>query len=358
LLISAGARLAAPGEFTMRAFMNGKMDLSQAEAVADLISTTNKASHRMAFNQMRGGFSRELELLREKLLHFVSMIELELDFGEEEVEFANRKELINLVEEISEKITSLINSFSVGNAIKSGIPVAIAGETNVGKSTLLNAILNEDRAIVSEIPGTTRDTIEDVINMEGTGFRFIDTAGIRTTQDKIESMGIERTWSKVQQASIILYMTDARSESDKIALELDEIKQKISGHQHLIVVINKTDLCEPIEIRKRLANYELIEISAKKKTNVDLLKKKILEKAALPEVTSESVIVSNARHFEALKLASSALERIKADLSENISEELLTSDIREVMNHLGSITGQISNDEVLGNIFKNFCIGK
>lgn len=357
-ILSNGIRLATPGEFTTRAFMNGKMDLSQAEAVADLISTHNKASHRLAIEQMRGGFSSELSKLREKLIKFISLVELELDFAEEDVEFADRSQLKELVNKLLEKTTSLRDSFRTGNAIKNGIPVAIAGRTNVGKSTLLNAILNEDRAIVSEIHGTTRDSIEDLISINGTGFRFIDTAGIRTTADKIESLGIERTYSKIKQANIILLLVNSYDTIDEVRLQLKEIRKELATHQKLFLLINKTDIQAPkFKIEKSLAD-KIIEISAREKRNIEELIKALIEVSLETEISAGEVVVTNVRHFEALKKAAEALERVKKGLETELPGDLLSSDIRLVMTHIGEITGEILNQDVLNKIFSDFCIGK
>ncbi len=362
LLISRGARMAAAGEFTRRAFRNGRFDLSQAEAVADLISSSSRASHRVAMNQMRGGFAKKLTDLRDKLLQFVSLIELELDFSEEDVEFANREQLYLLTQEIEEEIDKLLHSFQLGNAIKSGIPVAIIGETNVGKSTLLNLLLNEEKAIVSDIHGTTRDVIEDTMNIGGVTFRFIDTAGIRQTSDTIESMGIERTFRKIEQASIVLWMIDLTTLPEKIELLAESIVPKTEGKQ-LILLFNKADLISE-EQRIKLENIlpevgdDRLFISAKQHHNTDRLQELLVEAAAIPSIGEEDVIVTNLRHYEALTKAFEALLRVKEGLEIGITHDFLSQDIRECMFHLGEITGQISTDEILGNIFSKFCIGK
>ena len=368
LLIKNGARLAQPGEFTQRAFLNGKMDLSQAEAVADLISAQSEAARRVALQQMRGGFSDELISLRERLLWFISLIELELDFSEEDVEFADRDELRALVNEIAAHIKRLVNSFSLGNVLKNGIPVAIVGHTNVGKSTLLNALLNEERAIVSDIHGTTRDAIEDSVNLGGISFRFIDTAGIRSTTDQIENIGIALTYNKIKQASIVLLLLDVNDKEEKMHQAISQIKQKIdSAHQQLIVVINKSDLCDPETLKSKFSkdafnelsdSDNLIAISAKGRQNLDLLIAELLKSVDLNAINNNEVIVTNARHHEALSKAFDSLARVKEGLENNISGDFLAQDIREVLHYIGSITGQISSDEILGNIFKNFCIGK
>lgn len=368
LLIRKGARLATAGEFTQRAFLNGKMDLSQAEAVADLIASRSEASRRVALQQMRGGFSNELINLRGQLLNFISLVELELDFSEEDVEFADRTQLTQLVNEIEALIKKLVNSFSLGNAIKNGIPVAIVGHTNAGKSTLLNTLLQEDRAIVSDVHGTTRDVIEDTINIEGITFRFIDTAGIRTTADKIESLGIARTYTKISNASIVLLMLDVNDPYNKIHEAIKDVKGRLdNGHQQLIVVINKTDLLSEEIIRERFDKSDfreltgtdaIVPISAKQKINIDALSAELLKTVNLAALDNDEVIVTNARHYEALQKSLEAIQRVAEGLTSGISGDFLAQDIREVLYFLGEITGQINTDEVLGNIFKNFCIGK
>lgn len=362
LLLETGCKLAQPGEFTQRAFLNGKMDLSQAEAVADLIASTSAASHRMALNQMRGGFSNELVKLRTQLLDFVSLVELELDFTEEDVEFADRSKLKNLATEISELITRLADSFRVGNALKNGIPVALVGETNVGKSTLLNLLLNEEKAIVSDIHGTTRDSIEDSVDINGINFRFIDTAGIRNTKDKVENMGIERTYQKIEQASIVLWLIDCTQVSEHIEWLTDRIAKRAEGKK-IILVFNKIDKIAEDE-REVLGELfeqfegERIYISARNKINTDKLQKALVVAAQLPEINPSDVVVNNVRHYEALKNAQTAINRVIEGLDSGISGDFLSQDIRECMHFLGEITGQISNDEILGNIFGKFCIGK
>lgn len=362
LLLLNGASLAEPGEFTQRAFLNGKMDLSQAEAVADLIASSSAASHKLAMTQMRGGFSNELVKLRAQLLEFTSLIELELDFSEEDVEFANREKLSLLANEIAQLIDKLCKSFSVGNVIKNGIPVAIVGETNVGKSTLLNVLLNEERAIVSDIHGTTRDVIEDTINIEGLMFRFIDTAGIRETKDTIENLGIERTYQKMEQAFIVLWLIDSTQISDRIEWMTNRIASLAEGKK-LIVVFNKVDKItdeEKIVIEELFKNIdaEKIYISAKDQINTEKLKKSLVEGARIPNIVNNDIIVTNARHYEALKNAHEAILRVINGLQTDLSGDLLSQDIREVIFHLGSITGTVSTDEILGNIFSKFCIGK
>lgn len=362
LLIEKGARLATAGEFTQRAFLNGKMDLSQAEAVADLIASTSAGMHRLALNQMRGGVSRELKHLRDRLLHFTSMIELELDFGEEDVEFADRTMLFNLAEEIERVILRLTDSFRLGNAIKNGIPVAIVGETNAGKSTLLNLLVGEEKAIVSDIHGTTRDVIEDVIHLDGVAFRFIDTAGIRETTDTIENLGIERTFSKMEQASIVLWVIDLTSPVALIEELAERIAPKLEGKK-VLLVFNKKDLLSEEEYAEKqtlLSNIEAerFYISAKHEENTELLRQALVKAAALPEIDNQEVIVSNIRHYEALIKAHEAIKRVLEGLQNGISSDFLSQDIRESIYHLSDIVGEVTTDQVLANIFKNFCIGK
>ncbi|HKL71813.1 MAG TPA: tRNA uridine-5-carboxymethylaminomethyl(34) synthesis GTPase MnmE, partial [Marinilabiliaceae bacterium] len=358
LLVKNGAQLAKPGEFTQRAFLNGKMDLSQAEAVADLIASESEAARRIALQQMRGGFSDELMKLRERMLWFISLIELELDFSEEDVEFANRDELTQLVNELKNHLTKLVNSFSLGNAIKNGLPVAIVGHTNAGKSTLLNALLNEERAIVSDIHGTTRDAIEDTLNIGGVTFRFIDTAGIRTTSDKIESMGIQLTYNKIAQAAIVMLLVDINDSQDKIKEAINDVQSKMDiEKQQLIVVVNKIDLAENKNVADQFnasnfpelfENSSIVALSAKKRINLDELTTQLLKTINLSAINSDEVIVTNARHHEALTHALEGIVRVKEGLESEISGDFLAQDIREVLHYLGSITGQISTDEVLG----------
>ena len=365
LLIKNGCRMAQPGEYTQRAFLNGKMDLSQAEAVADLIASSSAATHRLALSQMRGGFSKELTTLREKLLNFTSMIELELDFSEEDVEFADRSALRRLADEIEEVIARLANSFSVGNVIKNGVPVAIIGETNAGKSTLLNVLLNEDKAIVSDIHGTTRDVIEDTVNIGGITFRFIDTAGIRETSDTIESLGIERTFQKLDQAEIVLWMIDSADAISQLTLLSDKILPRCE-HKQLILVFNKVELINETqknELTSQLSEHvgseiESIFISAKQRQHTDELQQKLVAAAHLPTVTQNDVIVTNVRHYEALTRALDAIHRVQEGLDANISGDFLSQDIRECIFHLSDIAGEVTNDMVLQNIFAHFCIGK
>ena len=374
LLIRRGCRSAEAGEFTLRAFLNGKMDLSQAEAVADLISSENQASHQMAMQQMRGGFSNEIQKLRQELLNFASLIELELDFAEEDVEFANRDEFQKLVSRIQQVLKRLIDSFAVGNVLKNGIPVAIVGEPNVGKSTLLNALLNEERAIVSEIAGTTRDTIEDEISIGGIGFRFIDTAGIRETQDVVESIGIKRTFEKISQAQVVLYLFDASrlrhpelvsgsQESsaptlEQVKLEIEKIKNQFP-QKPLVILANKVDQlsAEQIEDLKSQIS-DLNTISAKSGEGVEDLQQKLLQFVNTGELRNNNTIVTNSRHYNALLSALEEINKVQDGLNHNLSGDLLAIDIREALHYFGEITGEITNDDLLGNIFANFCIGK
>ncbi|MBO5314337.1 MAG: tRNA uridine-5-carboxymethylaminomethyl(34) synthesis GTPase MnmE [Prevotella sp.] len=363
LLIENGCRLANPGEYTQRAFLNGKLDLSQAEAVADLIASSSAATHRMAMNQMRGGFSKELSLLRDKLLHLTSLMELELDFSDhEELEFADRTELTQIADEIERVIARLADSFNVGNAIKNGVPVAIIGETNAGKSTLLNALLNEEKAIVSDIHGTTRDVIEDTINLRGITFRFIDTAGIRQTTDVVESIGIERTFQKMDQADIVLWMIDADSEVD-----LENLKDEILPHcegKNLIILFNKSDKvsterCEALSQAFADVDAPKLFLSAKQRNGLEELESLLVETAALPEISQNDVIVTNIRHYEALVRALESIHRVQDGLQMNLSGDFVSQDLRECLSHLAEIVGGAFDvEDVLGNIFKHFCIGK
>lgn len=366
LLIDQGCRLAQPGEFTQRAFLNGKMDLSQAEAVADLIASSSAATHRLAMNQMRGGFSQELTRLRDRLLRITSLVELELDFSEEDVEFADREQLRQLAGEIHQVISGLANSFSVGNAIKNGVPVAIIGETNAGKSTLLNMLLREEKAIVSPIPGTTRDVIEDTINLGGITFRFIDTAGIRETSDTIENLGIERTFRKLEQAEIVLWVIDATDAKKQISQLAGKLKP-YCGKKQLILLLNKSDLVTDPTCRKELSlligqefpeqpNY--LFLSARDQSHSEELQNHLIEAAHLPTLTQNDVIVTNVRHYEALSKALSAIERVEEGLQNQLSGDFLAQDIRECIFHLSDIAGEVTNDMVLQNIFDSFCIGK
>jgi tRNA modification GTPase len=338
------------------------MDLSQAEAVADLIASTNRAAQKVAINQMRGGFSSELTNLRKELLHFIAMIELELDFSEEDVEFADREQLKKLVSKIENILRKLKDSFQLGNVIKNGIPVAIIGDTNVGKSTLLNALLNEEKAIVSDIHGTTRDVIEDVVNIHGTAFRFFDTAGIRETTDAIETLGIERSYSKLDLATVVILVVDTQNEFEVVASRIAKIRERLTD-QHLIIAANKMDngnLETLAELRKMQLsdNEKLVFIAAKQKTNLDELISEMQHAVSLDSISEDAVIVTNVRHFEALTRAHESIERVQLGLDNLISGDFLAQDIRECLHFLGEITGEISNDEILGHIFKNFCIGK
>ena len=361
LLIKNGCRMAAPGEYTQRAFLNGKMDLSQAEAVADLIASSSAATHRLAMSQMRGGFSKELATLRDQLFHFTSLIELELDFSDhEELEFADRSELCQLANNIEKVIARLVNSFNVGNAIKNGVPVAIIGETNAGKSTLLNVLLNEDKAIVSDIHGTTRDIIEDTVNIGGITFRFIDTAGIRETSDTIESLGIERTFQKLDQAEIVLWMIDATNAQAQITQLAGQLLPRCERKQ-LILVYNKADLVDNIQnsIPDNFPdNVQSITLSAKKREHIEELQRMLITSAHLPTITQNDVIVTNVRHYEALNNALEAIHRVQEGLTNNISGDFISQDIRECIFHLSDIAGEVTNDMVLQNIFQHFCIGK
>ncbi len=364
LLIANGCRAAEGGEFTRRAFLNRKLDLSQAEAIADVIASSSRAAHRIAVSQMRGGFSRMLSALREKLLEFVSLIELELDFSEEEVEFADRTRLVALAEDINATLSRLADSFAIGNAIKNGIPVAIVGEPNAGKSTLLNRLLHDDKALVSDIRGTTRDAIEDTIDLGGLTFRFIDTAGIRQTDDTIESMGIERTFKKISEAGIVLWMIDATQPLDNIPAVAADILPRTKG-KTLIAVVNKIDRLDPDTlasvhkaIEKATPSTRAAFISAKCDIDVDRLEQMLLEAAQIPDNDPDAVVVANARHYDALVHARDAIQRAIDGLKAGISGDFAAQDIRECMHYLGEITGEITTDEVLGSIFSRFCIGK
>ena len=360
LLLRSGCRAAQAGEFTLRSFINGKMDLSQAEAVADLIASDNAASHQIAMQQMRGGFSSEIAKLREELLNFASLIELELDFAEEDVEFADRTQFQELVTRITKVLKRLIDSFATGNVIKNGIPVAIVGEPNVGKSTLLNALLNEERAIVSDIAGTTRDTIEDELTIGGIGFRFIDTAGIRETVDVIEGLGIKKTFEKIGQAQVVMYLFDATQNTDTnlVLIEIEKIKNQFPL-KPLVIIVNKVDqLTESqiVTLQSKIPDLHLL--SAKKNIGVDALKAKMLDFVNTGALRNDETIVTNSRHYDALLKALEEIEKVQYGINTDLPSDLMAIDIKQALYHFGEITGQVTNDELLGNIFANFCIGK
>lgn len=358
IILLNGARLAEPGEFTLRAYMNGKMDLTQAEAVGDLINARSSASHRLALDQMKGGFGKNIKFLRDQLIEFAALIELELDFSEEDVEFADRKKLKNLVEDIQVKIKSLADSFQHGNAIKNGVPIAIIGAPNVGKSTLLNALLKEDKAIVSEIAGTTRDVVEDVLTIDGVMYRFIDTAGIRNTSDKVESMGIERSYDRAVNAHVVLFLIDAGSdiEIEKRILESFIDKTSIDINK-ILLVINKTDLNENVAA-DYFDKYQTVSISAKEEKGIDDLIKNIQKVASIKQWENQDFIVTNARHFEALRKSNEALVRVLTGLNEQVTNDFIAMDIRDATHHLASIIGEVDHEDLLDHIFSNFCIGK
>lgn len=365
LLIKAGAASARPGEFTQRAFLNGKMDLSQAEAVADLVASASKSAHRIAINQIRGGFSAEISKLRSEFLRFASLIELELDFGEEDVEFADRQELMTIIQKTKDLTDRLSASFKMGNVIKNGIPVAIVGKPNSGKSTLLNFLLNEDKAIVTDIPGTTRDSIEDTLNINGLIYRFIDTAGLRDTSDLVEGMGIRKTLDVIARASVVMMVDEASENSSDINTRADDIRKMITDPDcRFIILVNKIDDA-PVsavndlsdEIRKG-ENESVLFISAKYGTGIDELKDHLLEITGAKHFSDEEVIITSLRHYEALQKVSESTGRIISGLENSIPEDLIAIDIRHAIHYLGEITGEITTDEILGNIFKNFCIGK
>ena len=354
LLIKKGARAAKPGEFTLRAFLNGAFDLSQAEAVADLIASDSKASHDVALQQMRGGFSSELKELREQLIHFASMIELELDFAEEDVEFANRDQLKALILKINSVLYRLISSFEMGNVLKNGVPIVIAGKPNVGKSTLLNALLNEDRAIVSDIAGTTRDTIEDELNINGIIFRFIDTAGIRDTADIIEAKGVERTLERMKQAKLILYMADALQTPDELEEQLTDLKKIDIPY---LAIVNKADLFTDQQ-KAAFEKQQVLFLSAKEGIGVEELKTSLLEKVNLHSINTSETLVTNIRHVEALKNTERALANVLNNIDNPVTSDFLAMDIKQALHYLGEITGMVTTDDLLENIFSKFCIGK
>lgn len=364
LLLRRGCRMANAGEFTMRAFLNGKLDLSQAEAVADLIASDNEASHQVAMQQMRGGFSNEIAKLREELLNFASLIELELDFSEEDVEFADRTQFKELLDRIVFVLKRLIDSFAVGNVIKNGIPVAIVGEPNVGKSTLLNALLNEERAIVSDIAGTTRDTIEDEIVIEGIGFRFIDTAGIRETEDVVERIGIKKTFEKITQAQVAIYLIDSyqlindEEQLSRLKIEITKIKERFPL-KPLVVLANKADKLSEAQKEAMLKQIDNIHLlSAKQNSGVAELKAQLLSFVNTGALRNDETIVTNTRHYDSLLKALKEVQKVQFGLQSDISADLMAVDIRQALYYFGEITGQVTNDELLGNIFSNFCIGK
>ncbi len=359
LFIKNGVRHANPGEFTLRAFLNGKMDLTQAEAVTDLIASDSEVSHKIALQQMRGGFANEIMQLRQELLNFASLIELELDFAEEDVEFADRTQFTNLVNKIAATLKQLIDSFALGNVLKNGIPIAIVGEPNVGKSTLLNALLNEERAIVSNIAGTTRDSIEDELVINGINFRFIDTAGIRETTDVVENIGIKKTFENIEKAQLVLLLVSAekmKNEKLKIKNELHLIKEKYPDKK-ILTIINKIDLLNDEEIEP-LKTKNAILISSKEKTGIHQLKEALTNLANLGALSNNQTVVSNSRHFEALNQAYNAIKEVQKGIENNISSDLFATDIRTALHYLGLISGEVTTEDLLGNIFANFCIGK
>lgn len=372
-IIDKGARQAGPGEYTMRAFLNGKMDLSRAEAVADLIASGNEASHRLAMSQLKGGFSRELNALREKLLKLTTLMELELDFGEEDVTFADRSELTALCDEIKKVITALVDSFSVGNAVRNGVPIAIVGETNTGKSTLLNALLREERALVSNISGTTRDTVEGMMTIGGVAFRFIDTAGIRETADVVEQMGIERAFDQLQKASVALWVIDPRTDLSTMEESASRLLPLCSG-KRLAVLVNKCDIVDAIRISDTMkwaesmiakhgkgvqwGSRDMWAISAKLGVNMDKLEDFLVDAAAIPSMDADAVIVTNVRHYEALRKALTNILDVRRGLNDGIPGDLVSLDLRACIRHLAEIVGSVSSEDVLINVFKNFCIGK
>ena len=372
-IIDKGARQAGPGEYTMRAFLNGKMDLSRAEAVADLIASGNEASHRLAMSQLKGGFSRQLNDLREKLLKLTTLMELELDFGEEDVTFADRSELTALCDEIERVITALVDSFSVGNAVRNGVPIAIVGETNTGKSTLLNALLREERALVSNISGTTRDTVEGMMTIGGISFRFIDTAGIRETMDVVEQMGIERAFDQLQKAAVALWVVDPRTDPEALEESASRLLPLCAG-KRMALLVNKCDIVDEATISEAAKHAEALilkygngvqwsssdmwAISAKMRTNIDKLEAFLVDAAAIPSMDADAVIVTNVRHYEALRKALTNILDVRRGLNDGIPADLVSLDLRACIRHLAEIVGSVSSEDVLINVFKNFCIGK
>ena len=365
ILISRGCRMAEAGEFTRRAFVNRKFDLDQAEAIADLISSESEAAHRVAINQLKGGFSKELQVMRSKLLEMTSLMELELDFSEEDVEFADRSQLKALLQETLAHVDKLKDSFRLGNAIKNGVPVAIVGQTNTGKSTLLNALLGEDRAIVSDIAGTTRDTIEETLNINGILYRFIDTAGLRNTDETIEKIGIERSYKKIQEATLVIGMLDATKGAENVLFAAKEILEKMDlEHQQLILCINKVDTLDDQgeallgQVRQVLDNDDIMVVCLSAKHGFGLGDLYSTLKLSQPLTSPDATLVTNIRHYEALLHASESLKSVQQGLEMNTPTDLVSQDLREALHYLGSITGEITTDEVLGNIFSRFCIGK
>ena len=356
LLLRKGCRMATAGEFTLQAFLNGKMDLSQAEAVADLIASDSKASHQLAMQQMRGGFTTEIEQLRIQLLDFASLIELELDFSEEDVEFASRKDFQKLIQKTTVLLKKLIDSFATGNVLKNGIPVAIIGRPNSGKSTLLNVLLNEDRAIVSNIAGTTRDTIEDEITIDGIRFRFIDTAGIRNTKDEIEKIGVEKALEKLKSSAIYIYLFDSTE------MKLNEVQTDLKGfstESNQLVVANKIDKASSSIIKTlKISDLPIVSISAKQKESIEILKKSLLDLAGKEALDQNNLMVTNSRHYDILLKSLEEILKVQQGIDQNLSGDLLAIDLRQALYYLGEITGKVSNDDLLGNIFANFCIGK
>ncbi len=371
LFLKNGVRHARAGEFTLRAFLNGKMDLAQAEAVADLIASDSETSHRLALQQMRGGFSSEIKKLHDELIHFASLMELELDFAEEDVEFADRQQFKDLVQRLKQTLKHLVDSFATGNVLKEGVPVAIVGEPNVGKSTLLNALLNEERAIVSDIAGTTRDVIEDELVLDGIRFRFIDTAGIREAQDQIERIGIKKTYQKIEEAKVVIFLIDACALSQtatchqpshqqvlqEFEAELQNIAKKYT-QKKILIVVNKVDKIDQKDYQIDTEKYQLIEISAKYKTGLESLKNELVSLVNKGALDQNEVVVSNARHYQALNEALQSILQVENGLNTGLSGDLLSIDIRAALHSLGEITGEITTDDLLDNIFRNFCIGK
>jgi tRNA modification GTPase len=357
LFIKNGVRHANPGEFTLRAFLNGKMDLTQAEAVTDLIASDSEVSHKIALQQMRGGFANEIMSLRQELLNFASLIELELDFSEEDVEFADRIQFTNLVDKIAKTLKQLIDSFALGNVLKNGIPIAIIGEPNVGKSTLLNALLNENKAIVSNIPGTTRDAIEDELIINGINFRFIDTAGIRETNDLVENIGIKKTFENINKAQLVLLLINA-DDIETSEQQINELTKKYPNKK-ILVLFNKIDLLSDKTLNNLKSNFkDAIFISSKEKIGINKLKSELTKLANIGTLSNNKTVISNSRHFEALTNAYNAIKDVQKGINNNVSSDLFSTDIRTALHYLGLISGKVTTDDLLGNIFANFCIGK